>query len=45
MKIHNDIAECEICGKYYHDYDLDMLKVTGKIVDMSDIRPYNLMQG
>lgn len=28
-----------------NQYDLDMLKVTGKIVDMSDIRPYNLMQG
>ena len=24
---------------------LDMLKVSGKIVDMSDIRPYSLMQG
>ena len=28
-----------------NQYDLDMLKVSGKIVDMSDIRPYNLMQG
>jgi addiction module HigA family antidote len=28
-----------------NQYDLDMLKVTGKIVDMSDIRPYNFMQG
>ena len=28
-----------------NQYDLDMLKLSGKIVDMSDIRPYNLMQG
>ncbi|PWT26667.1 HigA family addiction module antitoxin [Butyrivibrio fibrisolvens] len=28
-----------------NQYDLDMLKVSGKIVNMSDIRPYNLMQG
>lgn len=28
-----------------NQYDLDMLKVSGKNVDMSDIRPYNLMQG
>ncbi len=28
-----------------NQYDLDMLKVSGKIVDMSDIRPYNIMQG
>ena len=28
-----------------NQYDLDMLKVSGKIVDMSVIRPYNLMQG
>lgn len=28
-----------------NQYDLDMLKVSGKTVDMSDIRPYNLMQG
>lgn len=26
-----------------NQYDLDMLKVSGKTVDMSDIRPYNLM--
>jgi len=28
-----------------NQYDLDMLKVSGKIVDMSDIRPFSLMQG
>ena len=28
-----------------NQFDLDMLKVSGRIVDMSDIRPYNLMQG
>ncbi len=28
-----------------NQFDLDILKVSGKIVDMSDIRPYNLMQG
>ncbi len=28
-----------------NQYDLDMLKLSGKIVDMSDIRPYNLKQG
>ena len=28
-----------------NQYDLDMLKLSGKIVDMSNIRPYNLMQG
>ncbi|WP_031553193.1 HigA family addiction module antitoxin [Oribacterium sp. FC2011] len=28
-----------------NQYDLDMLKLSGKIVDMSKIRPYNLMQG
>lgn len=28
-----------------NQYDLDMLKVSGKIVNMSDIRPYNLIQG
>ncbi len=28
-----------------NQYDLDMLKVSGEIVDMSDIRPCNLMQG
>ncbi len=28
-----------------NQYDLDMLKVSGKIVDMSDIRPISLMQG
>ena len=27
-----------------NQYDLDMLKVSGKIADMFDIRPYNLMQ-
>lgn len=26
-----------------NQYDLDMLKISGKTVDMSDIRPYNLM--
>ena len=31
--------------KFQKQYDLDMLKVSGKIADMSDIRPYNLMQG
>ena len=28
-----------------NQYDLDMLKLSGKIVDMSNIRPYKLMQG
>jgi addiction module HigA family antidote len=28
-----------------NQFDLDMMKVSGRIVDMSDIRPYNLMQG
>lgn len=28
-----------------NQYDLDMLKVSGKVADMSDIRPVNLMQG
>jgi len=28
-----------------NQFDLDMLKVSGKIVEMSDIRPHNLMQG
>lgn len=28
-----------------NQYDLDILKVSGKIVDMSNIRPISLMQG
>lgn len=28
-----------------NQYDLDILKVSGKIVDISDIKPCNLMQG
>ena len=28
-----------------NQYDLDMLKVSGKVVDIADIRPFNLMQG
>ncbi len=28
-----------------NQYDLDMLKASGRIVDMSDIRPYNMMRG
>lgn len=28
-----------------NQYELDMLKVSGKIVDISDIKPYALMQG
>ncbi len=28
-----------------NQFDLDMLKVSGKIVEMSDIRPHNLIQG
>ena len=28
-----------------NQFDLDMLKVSGKVVDMADIRPFSLMQG
>ena len=28
-----------------NQFDLDLLKASGKIIDMSDIRPYSLMQG
>ena len=28
-----------------NQYDLDMLKVSGKVADILDIRPYNLMKG
>ena len=28
-----------------NQFDLDTLKVSGRIADMSDIKPYNLMQG
>ncbi len=28
-----------------NQFDLDMLKASGRIVDMSDIKPYNLMHG
>ena len=28
-----------------NQYDLDVLKASGKIVDVYDIRPYNLKQG
>ena len=27
-----------------NQYDLDILKASGKVVDMADIRPYNLMK-
>ena len=28
-----------------NQFDLDTLKISGQIADMSDIKPYNLMQG
>ena len=28
-----------------NQYNLDMIKVSGKVADISDIRPYNLMKG